>query len=119
MKKEVCDKEYDELISNIRKIHYSTNECQYDLNISKFRENFYNNYIVLNYMNDQWINSSFNKWQIFRNCPGMANTNSIIESFNSCIKRDFTLNNHLNICLTSRSLMKYCEYNRVFVHTRL
>ena len=23
-------------------------------------------------------------------------------------------NNHLNICLTSRSLVKYCEYNRVF-----
>ena len=23
-------------------------------------------------------------------------------------------NNHLNICLTSRSLMKYCEYNGVF-----
>jgi hypothetical protein len=32
----------------------------------------------------------FNKWQIFRNDPGYANTNSSIESFNATFKREYT-----------------------------
>lgn len=38
-----------------------------------------------------WINTKdhTNKWQIFRNKPGFANTNSPLESFNSRLKTDF------------------------------
>ena len=45
---------------------------------------------IFKYINDQWFTGVFNKWQIFRNKPGFANTNSNIESFNATIKRDFT-----------------------------
>ena len=38
-----------------------------------------------------WINTTDHtcKWQIFRNKPGFANTNSPLESFNSRLKTDF------------------------------
>ena len=42
------------------------------------------------YFESQWLEDHFNKWQIFRNSPGFANTNSNIESFNATFKRDFT-----------------------------
>jgi hypothetical protein len=45
---------------------------------------------MYDYVNKQWFKSNFNKWQIFRNPPGYANTNSNVESFNNVIKRDFT-----------------------------
>ena len=41
------------------------------------------------YVNKQWLEGAFNKWQIYHNEPGWANTNSNIESFNAAIKRDF------------------------------
>ena len=35
-----------------------------------------------------WLTGDFCRWQIFRNKPGYANTNSNLESFNATIKRD-------------------------------
>ena len=41
-------------------------------------------------MDKVWFDSVFNKWQIFCNDPGYANTNSNIESFNATFKREYT-----------------------------
>ena len=43
---------------------------------------------MLEYFQTQWLVAPFNRWQIFRNLPGYANTNSNIESFNATVKRD-------------------------------
>ena len=52
---------------------------------------------MYSYIQKQWFEGTFNKWQIFRNSPGFANTNSYIESFNAAIKRDFTIRRRLGI----------------------
>lgn len=49
------------------------------------------------YINAQWFTGNFDKWQIFRNKPGFANTNSNVESFNNVIKRDFTNRRKLSV----------------------
>ena len=42
------------------------------------------------YFSSNWVNSNFNKWQIFWTDAGMSHTNSPIESFNNQIKTEFT-----------------------------
>ena len=71
---------------------------------SKSKEE-YDNYVKLNvvkwlkmktmnkfglYIKKQWIDSRFNKWQLFYREVGLASTNSQIESYNARIKGDFT-----------------------------
>ena len=87
--KHLNNNDYECLISDIRGIHYSTNNENYLKLLLSFKKKYRNDPKVLAYMNEQWFDSLFSKWQIFRNCPGMANTNSNIESFNSTI-RDFS-----------------------------
>ena len=36
-----------------------------------------------------WFDGPWCNWQIFRNRPGQANSNSKIESFNNVLKRDY------------------------------
>ena len=44
--------------------------------------------LCLNIFRLSLVVAPFNCWQIFRNLPGYANTNSNIESFNATMKRD-------------------------------
>lgn len=42
------------------------------------------------YFVDTWVNSPFNKWQLFWTKAGMSHTNTPIESYNNQIKTSFT-----------------------------
>ena len=42
------------------------------------------------YFENTWLNSAFNRWQLFWTEPGKAHTNSPIESYNKEIKSSFT-----------------------------
>ena len=52
---------------------------------------------TLSYFFDQWVNSDFSHWQIFRTPAGIANTNNPLDLYNGSIKDDFTkrLKRHL------------------------
>ena len=80
---------YEEIILDFDTLHFTTSEKEYNKQVSIFSDK-YNESNMFQYIEKQWLNSEFNKWQIWRNDPGFANTNSNIESFNSTIKRDFT-----------------------------
>ncbi len=62
---------------------------------------------LLNRYSHTWviIDSEFNKWQIFHNDPGYANTNSNIESFNATFKRNYTKYNKCSILSILRKLI--------------
>lgn len=44
---------------------------------------------VYTYIDEKWFSGVFNKWQIYHNEPGFANSNSSVESFNNTIKKRF------------------------------
>ena len=72
-------------------LHYSTTEVIYNDRLKLFRLKYSSSQKkMFSYFESQWLEGHFNKWQIFRNSPGFANTNSNIESFNATFKRDFT-----------------------------
>ena len=77
----------------MRSLHNSSSKTIYKENINSFTDKYLNNhYDMYEYIRDQWLEGDFRMWQIFRNKPGYANTNSNLESFNATIKRDFTNN---------------------------
>ena len=68
-------KAWNKLHNHIEQIHLSRSVAEKNKRIK--------------YVLKQWLDGDFNKWQIYHNEPGYANTNSNIESFNAAIKRDF------------------------------
>ena len=52
---------------------------------------------VREYFKAQWLDSPFNKWQLFHRYIGFAATNSPIESYNNQIKSSFTKRHHFNL----------------------
>ena len=42
------------------------------------------------YFSKQWINSHWNKWQLFKRACGLSITNSPIKSYKNQIKTEFT-----------------------------
>ena len=57
------------------------------------------------YFEQQWLNSAFNKWQIYHTPPGFASTNNPDESFNKGFKTNFS-NYHLLDLLDLVNLLK-------------
>jgi hypothetical protein len=91
---------YDSVMGDVSKLRECVNQQQYDhcLNetLAKWRsrddlKNF------ADYFVKQWVESDFSRWPIFQTPPGLAQTNSPIESFNNTIKQQFTkrLKNHI------------------------
>ncbi len=82
------DDEMTKLDEIIFKIHMSKSSEEYKERVEEFKKIYkkkiYKN--VYDYVTKQWIDSRFNKWQIFHSPPGYASTNSNIESFNRQIK---------------------------------
>ena len=69
----------------------SKDEKTYEANLLEFEKNYRKNHAAMyEHIREQWLDSVFCKWQIFRNKPGFANTNSNLEGFNATVKRDFT-----------------------------
>ena len=93
-----------ELKSFIQKLHLSRSERERDSIWDKFKTRYSNSNSqckksnknilkgengLFEYVRSTWYESRFNKWMIYCNPPGWANTNNPIESFNATIKRDF------------------------------
>ena len=89
--KSLLEKEhYKELQIDIKKIHMSHNKDNYENNKKEFRKKWRKlNVDVYDYCST-WFEGDWCTWQIFRNKPGQANTNSNIESFNNTIKLDLS-----------------------------
>jgi len=88
----------EEIKEDITKMHWARNEAEYNARVAEFKQKYQKNYKAMHdYINNQWLTGPFNKWQVFRNPPGFANTNSNIESFNASIKRDFTIRRRMSI----------------------
>jgi hypothetical protein len=82
---------YEGLLEDMRAIHMSKDNNAYKKNLKSFEKKYKKESLEMYiYIRDQWLVSVFCNWQIFRNNPGFANTNSNLESFNATIKRDFT-----------------------------
>jgi len=81
---------YDELQSDLKDIHMSCNEEEYIANCESFKEKYSTKHKEMYDYCSTWLSGRFCNWQIYHNKPGHANTNSNIESFNNCLKRDFT-----------------------------
>ena len=64
---------YDEFETDVTKLHYSTTEEVYNQRLAIFRKKYINQKETMDYMNKVWLDSDFNKWQIFHNDPGYAN----------------------------------------------
>ncbi len=62
------------------------------------------------YFQAQWLDSVFNKWQLFHRKIGFAATNSPIESYNNRIKTDFTKRQHFNIVPALRVFRKLIKF---------
>ena len=67
----------------------SINEKEYEENKKEFKKKYQKTHKEVYDYCAGWFSGVWSKWQIFRNRPGQANTNSNIESFNNAIKRDF------------------------------
>ena len=66
------------------------------------------------YFVKEWVESDFDKWQLFRTSPGLAQTNSPIESHNNQIKISFTkpIKHHLKrSLLVFQELVSYESHN--------
>ena len=73
---------YDEFEEDVNDLHFSVTEDIYKDNLRLFKSKFSESEPeIYAYFENQWLTGNFNKWQIFRNDPGFANTNSNIESF--------------------------------------
>jgi len=100
------DDEMTKLDEIIFKIHMSKSSEEYKERVEEFKKIYkkklYKN--VYDYVTKQWIDSRFNKWQIFHSPPGYASTNSNIESFNRQIK-GFTEKKKLSVF----GMTKKCE----------
>ena len=100
----LIDKNYRaQLKKDIYKIHMSRSKSEYKNLIKEFVKTYKKGHPeMLDYIYKNWFKSVFNRWQIFRNSHGFANTNYNIESFNSTIKRDFTMRKKLPVGLFLR-----------------
>jgi hypothetical protein len=89
--KKLLDKDqYKELQVDIKKIHMSHKNDDYENNKKEFKKKWKKiNVEVYDYC-ATWFEGEWSTWQIFRNKPGQANTNSNIESFNNTIKLDLS-----------------------------
>jgi len=86
----IAKHKYDELMKDMTDLHYSENVVEFITKKTIFKIKFAGTK-MLDYIQKQWFEGVFNKWQVFCNPPGYANTNSPIDqSFNATFKRDFT-----------------------------
>jgi hypothetical protein len=82
--------EYDKLQEDLHQIHMSTSAEEYKENKKKFKKKYETQHKGVYDYCLTWFEGNWSNWQIFRNKPGQANTNSNIESFNNVIKVDLS-----------------------------
>ena len=108
-----------ELHSYLSKIHMSRSVGEKKKLINQFSDRYKSeSYDLWNYVNKQWFEDPFNKWQIYHNDPGLTNTNSNIESFNAAVKCDFFKRKRMTVygavCKIEEIVKYYSLDNRKF-----
>jgi hypothetical protein len=61
------------------------------------RKNGQNKFHIYKYINEQWFNGEFSKWQVYHNPPGFARANSNMEGINGDFKIFFTKRKRLSM----------------------
>ena len=88
------DKYHQMILSDITEMHYARNQEEYSFVFDKVFTKWYQIEEIRNfqdYFYEQWINSKFNRWQIFHTAPGYASTNNPLEAgLNKEIKGTYT-----------------------------
>ena len=85
---------------DIQYLRESLNRVEYSARCNQVLENWRNNRELnefADYFESEWINGIFSQWAAFWTSPGIAGTNNCIESFNSLIKRNYTLRKRLDM----------------------
>lgn len=101
-----------DLKDDLSYIHMYLSESEFKEKLKSFKTKYQINYPELyDYINEQWFENVFNKWQIYQNEPGYANSNSNVESFNNVIKRDFTSRRRLSIKAALEKIGQVIVYN--------
>ncbi len=62
------------------------------------------------YFKSQWLDSWFNKWQLYHRTIGLAATNCPIESYNGRINGDFTDRSYFNLVPAFEKLERLIEF---------
>ncbi|RNA21246.1 hypothetical protein BpHYR1_003415 [Brachionus plicatilis] len=100
-----------EIRRQMRNLHMSLNQKYFDANLKQLKlysesncPDFYK------YLEDVWLKTHFKHWQIIKRPAGYSCTNSPLESFNSSIKRTFTLSKKLSIFNFVRVMLKIAKY---------
>jgi hypothetical protein len=105
------ERDYEDLRSDIEKIHMTLSRDEYESERLKFQKKWSKREpSMYNYMHKQWFNGVFTQWQVWRNFPGYRNTNSNIESFNSTYKRDFSKRQKMSIFKALKCVFKTILY---------
>ena len=67
---------YEGLLEDMRAIHMSKDNNAYKKNLKSFEKKYVKHSLEMYiYIRDQWLESVFCNWQIFRNKAGFSNTN--------------------------------------------
>lgn len=102
-------------------IHMSTSEKEFKKNKSKFNKTYSKTEPSMYEYCASWFDGIWSNWMIYCSKPGLANTNSNIESFNNVLKRDYferrkvpmrTALNKLFECITYYST-EYSEFKTI------
>jgi hypothetical protein len=86
-------------MNDVRLLHYSKSETVFKERLNSFRENYNKGKTktFYDYMNKTWFKGPFTKWKVCDSPSGYNKTNNPIESFNSSIKRTFTMRKRLSV----------------------
>ena len=86
----LVDKErYKDMVKDLTTIHMSTSEAECKKNKLSFSKKYSKKEPSMYDYCTSWFNGEWSNWMIFCSKPGLANTNSNIESFNNVLKRDY------------------------------
>ena len=92
-KKHMMGDYYDEIIGDIRNLHYCTTKNGFNKlknKVLKKWETIESLIDFSNYFRKQWLDGVFCNWAIFSKPAGCASTNNPVESHNAIIKKFFT-----------------------------
>jgi hypothetical protein len=64
----------------------------------------------INYFKDNWLKGNYIRWKIYNSPPGFSTTNSPLEAFNNCIKRDDTQRKILSVLEFMKCSMRMVRF---------
>jgi hypothetical protein len=108
-KKDIEKEKFNELMKDMTKIHMSHNEEAFKKNILDFKNKYSKTHKAMYEYCATWFDGMWSNWQIYHSQPGLANTNSNIESFNRTIKR-FTNRRKLGMKASCEKLFELITY---------